>query len=279
MIQNTNYGASKSYVDGALSNTYTKAEVDTFLAAKANDNAVVHSTGNIAEDISGLKTFLSNPIAQGLSPQFVLKNTDLDVTVNPSATKYALIFTRDKNNAEVGSYGIRKYSDGITQWYTYIKKGSKSALMGISLNDNEAYAFAPTRGYNAGSTYANDVATVGTLDAYTPMVRNTGNQSISGTKTFLSDTQHGDSTHPDSSSLILWASGAYRRFRMRSNVDDVTTTPASNVVYGMINFSDKNDQTVCNIQLTHKSTGGYKLEAVIKTSDDNFNVFTIGETS
>ena len=46
MIQNTNYGASKSYVDGALSNTYTKAEIDA---------AVVHKAG--AETIEGTKTF------------------------------------------------------------------------------------------------------------------------------------------------------------------------------------------------------------------------------
>jgi hypothetical protein len=38
------------------------------------------------------------------------------------------------------------------------------------------------RAYNAANT--TDVATIGTLDAYTPMVRTTGNQDISGVKTF-----------------------------------------------------------------------------------------------
>lgn len=48
------------------------------------------------------------------------------------------------------------------------------------------YNTADTRGYNSGSAYASDVATIGTLDAYTPMVRTSGNQSIEGEKTFQS---------------------------------------------------------------------------------------------
>ena len=40
------------------------------------------------------------------------------------------------------------------------------------------------RAYNAANT--DDIATIGTLDAYTPMVRTTGNQTISGLKMFTS---------------------------------------------------------------------------------------------
>ena len=122
------------------------------------------------------------------------------------------------------------------------------------------------------------VATVGTLDEYTPMVRTTGNQVLYGTKTHLSDIWMGDNVHPDSASLVLWASAAYRRFRMRSNVDDYTITPNENIPYGIINFSDKNDQTACNIQLTHKSTGGYKLEAILRKTNGEFEVIVLGES-
>ena len=77
----------------------------------------------------------------------------------------------------------------------YDKAGSASRSASISLRvsatDNYTYMTAPTRGYNAGSTYSNDVATIGTLDAYTPMVRTTGNQDIGGIKNHLNNIRIG----------------------------------------------------------------------------------------
>ena len=46
------------------------------------------------------------------------------------------------------------------------------------------------RAYDPANT--NDIATIGTLDTYTPMVRTTGNQTIGGTKTFSSVLQTSD---------------------------------------------------------------------------------------
>lgn len=105
------------------------------------------------------------------------------------------------------------------------------------------------------------------------VIHNNGNEDFRNDKSF------GTAATPDVASLILWSSGAYRRFRMRSSVDDYSQTPASNVQYGLINYSDKNDQTVCNLLLTHKASGGYRLDVTIRKSDGtNANVI-LAETS
>lgn len=261
--------------------TYTKAETDTLLASKA-DTATTYTktetdtllaryvTLNTAQTITAVKTLtIENGLrrittyARGSGGQATWKLTQVDKDGN----NLVMVDIRDDGTSR--GVHLRAFDDNGNN-YTALATNTQ-------VSDGTSFVQIATRGYNPA--YTSDVATIGTLDAYTPMVRTSDNQTIYGIKTFLSGINIGDETHPDSSSLILWASGAYRRFRMRSNVDDVTTTPASNVGYGLINFSDKNDQTACNLLLTHKSTGGYKLEALIQNSNNGFNTFTIGETN
>ena len=57
--------------------TYTKAETDTLLASKANDNAVVHLAGN--EDIGGTKTFTQRLYVSSITEAATnLQNRNLD---------------------------------------------------------------------------------------------------------------------------------------------------------------------------------------------------------
>ena len=162
-------------VGGNLKPVYLNAGVPT---AVANDFVDLPS----AQTIAGVKTFTSNPVVSGTSPGLTLKNTDMDLNGDPSATKYNLTYIRDKNNIEVGSYGVRKYTSGLTQWYTYIKKNSVNTILALSLTDSSAYMTGPSRTYDAGNI--DDVVTIRLLDGYTPMVRTTNAQTISGIKTF-----------------------------------------------------------------------------------------------
>lgn len=195
MIQNTNYGASKSYVDGALSNTYTKAEVDTALARKANDGAVVHKAG--AETIPGAKTFTNEvkinatrPTMTGIcgyavdargasdsSPVFM----DMDRTYDSSGVNY------------IREVSVRNYQTFRELYLTvYDKAGSTSRSASVylraSATDNYAYMTAPSRAYNANnpSAYANDVVTFSNIGGYPNFVRTDGNQTKAGTLTLTS---------------------------------------------------------------------------------------------
>ena len=100
-----------------------------------------------------------------------------------------------------------------------------------------------------------------------------------GFETFETDKQFGNAERPDNASLLIWSSGAYRRIRMRSNIDDCTTPPTADVSYGLINYSDKNDLTAANIILTHKSSGGFVLRITLRDSSNNLVPFILGETS
>ena len=113
---------------------------------------MVHTSGN--ETIAGNKTFTSTPNVTSTFPELDLKNTNLDVTTFPSSTQYGLIFVRDKNNAEVGSFGIRKGTTA-TEFYSYIKmgNGTPNTTFGLRLESSQSYMYGPSRAYaSAGNS-------------------------------------------------------------------------------------------------------------------------------
>lgn len=170
-----------------ITDAYTKTEADTLLGAKANDNAVVHLAGG--ETITGLK----NLKIAGSDIIFLnTQSTVLDQSATGTEGRMRMRWS-DKNGTgsdnrvvEISTY--RRAGGNNTLYLTQFNKVGGSLAsdgLAITLNtDGTAYMMGPSRGYNAGSTYSSDVATIGTLDAYTPMVRTTGNQDISGLKKF-----------------------------------------------------------------------------------------------
>ena len=164
----------------------------------------------------------------------------------------------DKNNSEVTRLLAYFNTDGSTEVGLTYQNSSDQTLVESLINlahrvGNETIAGAKTftgqmlatgqRAYSAGNT--TDVATIGTLDAYTPMVRTTGNQSISGVKIF-SDGQR--FTFP---------------VRIKSTIDDVTeTAPASDRQTG-IEFEDKNGKALAKIALNHLTDGTKEVAVYI----------------
>ena len=89
------------------------------------------------------------------------------------------------------------------------------------------------RAYDPANT--DDIATIGTLDAYTPMVRTTGNQNIRGTKTF---------------------SGAnFQSVEIKNTTDDNTDNTITSR-FSSINFIDANGVRCGRIGYTHN--GNYR---------------------
>lgn len=72
-----------------FSNYYTKTEIDTLLSGKADDNSVVHRSGN--ESISGDKVFNNR----------LIKNIDVVLGTAPSTGKFSNIDIADNNKASL----------------------------------------------------------------------------------------------------------------------------------------------------------------------------------
>jgi len=151
--------------------TYTKSETDTLLGAKANDNAVVKLTGN--QTIAGVKIFSSSIIQSGSASPTIKPGNDPKTTVPATNLSHNMVLIQDDSSNNINGMFSTTGTDGkrTISLYSFDCDGTYRAVRFLN----------PTA-YTPGNT--NDVATIGTLDAYTPMVRTTGNQSISGFKTF-----------------------------------------------------------------------------------------------
>lgn len=135
-------------------------------AAEELSVGCVHTTGN--ETIAGAKTFTES---------ITLKTTGGTIGGGSEVWAKAVLF---KDNADKNISGISPIIESGTdtelRLYAY-----NQAQNSQSLRINSAgYVTAPNRAYNASNT--SDVVNIALLDAYTPMVRTTGNQNISGVK-------------------------------------------------------------------------------------------------
>jgi hypothetical protein len=133
------------------------------LATKANDSAVVHRTGD--ETISGNKTFMADT-----NNNFLLEG------------ETALGAELKIGSAATGSDPLGQIQFVKLPTLATVAEIESDAAGLLTLSGSTAVTIEGQRAYNASNT--KDVATIATLDAYTPMVRTTGAQTIAGDKTF-----------------------------------------------------------------------------------------------
>lgn len=165
--------------------TYTKSETDTLLAG--------YVTLNTAQTIPGAKTFENNNTFKGQTlferndDQIKLINPNLEVGTMPSSSSLiSTLLLCDKNGTYVGFVSHRMQTNGRGQGRFIAYNYDKSANAELTLNcdaDGYKYGQVPNRPY--ANTTSSDIVNIALLDAYTPMVRTTGNQTKSGTMTFL----------------------------------------------------------------------------------------------
>lgn len=189
-----------------ITDAYTKTEADTLLAAKADNSAVVHNTGN--ETIRGLKTIKADNVAllalqtaaasgeigafmfqdkNGISKATLQANTDGEIELNPTGGRGAVVYRDLVISKEYGGGGSITAdsitADTITGSLTGPASKLGTADLGTDTKPIKLVAGVPT-------AVTNDLATqtfVGAaLDGYAAMVRTTGNQTIEGVKTFYS---------------------------------------------------------------------------------------------
>lgn len=135
---------------------------------------MVRTTGN--QTIAGVKTFSSSIIQSGSASPTIKPGNDPKTTVPATNLSHNMVLIQDDSSNNINGMFSTTGTDGkrTISLYSFDCDGTYRAVRFLN----------PTA-YTPGNT--TDVATIGTLDAYTPMVRTSGNQSISGTKIFSGD--------------------------------------------------------------------------------------------
>lgn len=137
----------------------------------------------------------------------------------------------------------------------------------LTLSGSTAVTIQGQRAYNSANT--SDVATIGTLDAYTPMVRTVNNQTINGIKTFLVTAVNN------------------QKWRVQNNNEGISTVPASQVQTQPLDVADANgaqiyfDQMLTNNDGSRAwrqnlyGTGGHRMILHMQANADGTGFVTV----
>ena len=155
-----------------FSNYYTKNETDTLLSGKANDNSVVHTSGN--EDVTGVKSFINYLLGKNLSGQTVDLNDCVDAYGGATHYYYAVSnYTNISNKPENKPFIL------ISKTVRYVSSIDYIYHQKLYTADYNAPPSIYTRYYRSGSSswsnWVKDTDKFVTTDT---------NQNISGIKTF-----------------------------------------------------------------------------------------------
>ena len=154
----------------------------TLVNTKADDNSVVHLTGN--EIITGVKTINTSDAGTHL----ILKSNVIDSDVVPVEKQYDnYIDFRDKDDMLIGRVFTQKNTVGSDGTVIGAWNGNTAYYMGI---ESDGYAFAPTP--SSASDNSTKIATTAWVNSHIDVnpniVRTTGSQMISGKKYFKDET-------------------------------------------------------------------------------------------
>lgn len=108
------------------------------------------------------------------------------------------------------------------------------------------------------------------LDNYAPMVRTSGNQTISGGKTF--------NNSPVFMARVLKQSAASgdQGYVLSSSTDDATVTPTTTYLYPNIVWRDKNDAYIGALLFQHRNDGKTEVYIRIRNQDGTFKSISLG---
>ena len=173
---------------GAITGTLSdQTDLQTALNAKAADNAVVHKTSN--ETITGVKTFTSNVKVSKAAPYVDLYNTNITKGTIPSSVQVARNAMTDKDGKYIAMTQYQYNTAGETQAVLRAyNPNNENDFAQISIwypHTGDPYTYAPTPATLDNSTKIATTAWVNNLD--NSVVHKTGDETISGIKTFQGD--------------------------------------------------------------------------------------------
>lgn len=221
------------------------------IAGKANDNNVVHKTGD--ETITGNKTFNNNVTVCG---NFYDKNVQADLTQTPASNLYTQYRFTDKNNATMGYIQHVQRNTGVNQ-LTFIARDSNNTDYGFLVNTNKELLPVGNNTYSLGASsakwakiYSDDI------------VHTSGNEYIGGNKIF-SNTIH---RYAD-----LTTSGYAQVYRF-----DDTNANACGHIYNSTHWSG---DTIFNRHGVYNNKSGKTMEIDIIATDSGVGMAYVTGTA
>ncbi|MBR3490196.1 MAG: hypothetical protein IKH36_01775 [Bacilli bacterium] len=224
-------------VDGLeYSAKYYATEAQQTLNNKANNNEVVHLSGN--ETITGTKTF------QNALP--VLKTTAVAYNETPSSNVYSGLAWYDKNGDTISNFYSALYSggSGATHLYLRNKAGAERRISLCYSSQGTFYTEAPTP-TDTTTTSGTQIATTGWVNTVGNNVMHlNGTETITGAKTFTNSTRN----------RILSTENRTGTFLVQNMKYALGTTPSSDVLTQM-QMRDSADDWVAIWEHAYRSDG------------------------
>lgn len=284
---------TKDYVDGKDTNLQSQITTNANnIAIKANNNAVVHLTGD--ETITGAKTFSGNLIktmgtsANGVKVQCV----DLVKGTPPTSQQgnvYGQFTFQDNGGTDLehrfGGIEVAYKPDGtITAQLEACQPVANSTtyerIAVIYPASGSAYTYAPAPSLASNvSGYANQIVTVGYLEGSSAgIAHTTGNEIIGGNKTFTgTSTFTGDAVYNSRFQMLYDTAGTNSVFIQNTAITKGTTPTSATESATRIVFNGAGGSTV-NYRIGSFETGYYDdgsiqtfMRAYKPTANNNTN--------
>ena len=262
---------------------------------------VVHRTGN--ENISGVKIFTSPGVAFKTTSNYnsipigstTMYNTlaircwdTTDTSKFDEDYKLEVPYvTSTENNFALRVYAPRATKGDTDETQTrlsyvcYVNRATNSGYAGFGFQRNDGgsgsnyiaryngtqwYNTADTRTYNASNT--SDVVTIGSLQASTDVVHTSGNETISGNKSFLSTMYIGSSSQYSARIDAYGETGTgNRKINILGVGDTFGVRPSNYRQYSFISWSDESNRLVAGLRAIHHSDGTYSVQIMTLNSD------------
>lgn len=213
------------------------------LDSKANDNNVVHKTGN--ETINGVKTF-NNVIVQ--KQDGYISNGSIDNTITPSSNLFTHFFFSDKNNIANAFIRYAQGTNGFNEINLFVRDKNLNNY-GVSLNTNNEFLPALNNTYSLGSRGLRWADVYSTNDITNKVIT----YSVTNHNDTSSMTVSGGSSWDKGSTLFLYGN-SHSKHPGAFNLTAKNTTNESKLIGypdGTLQWADKN--VALDENLVHRS--------------------------
>ena len=245
-LTETNWGSTTNNWTRDLTTKNDNFDPTTYAAyAYPTEDGLAHTYGN--ETIAGVKTF---------TDILIKKSSGVDMSATPSAQQTAAQMDfQDKNGTAIVRFRTYHETNGNSelslilpqQGWNGLADYQQPRLRFITGAVSGQCSLTLSKASNSYIPSASEqIATIGILDAYTPMVRTTGTQNIGGMKLFTV-------TPACLHASVANTSGYKRIFRSKSGTVETVT----NVIFGRV-FARNNNTLVNWVATFRRGSTGYR---------------------
>ena len=250
--------------DDGSNECYVTAPARTYNSANTDDVVTIGML-NTAMTIAGAKTFASDIAVQSTNyPKVCVKDTNSHIGDNTLAELGAFQGIDADNKRLVECRFIKNYTAALGEYtigriIAYNPANlAQNGMLAVNVSNTDRWATAPYRTYASSNT--EDIVTIGSLVSNPSVVHTTGNESISGIKTFTTyasipagplDIKHSNATYP----------------------------PATDTYYPVLTIKDNNGVLIGTLYYRSLASGVTALYAGVKNANNTWNYVQIASGS